>query len=147
MAGFIHLTLPNARIVHVRRDPLDNCISCFVTLFEHTHAYMNDMGDLGRYYRAYEALMDHWRRVLPEGVMLDVNYEDVVYDLEAQARRIVAHCGLEWDDACLSFHKTERPVRTASVAQVRRPIYGSSIGRAQAYRDQLGPLLNALGIE
>jgi tetratricopeptide (TPR) repeat protein len=147
MAGFIHLTLPNARIVHMRRDPLDNCISCFATMFKHTHAYMNDMGDLGRYYRAYEALMDHWRRVLPDGVMLDVQYEDVVYDLEGQARRIFAHCGLEWDDACLSFHKTERPVRTASVAQVRQPIYRSSIGRAQAYRDQLGPLLNALGIE
>jgi len=88
--------------------------------------------------------MDHWREVLPEGVMLEVQYEQVVADFEAQARRIVAHCGLEWDDACLTFHKTERSVRTASVTQVRQPIYSSSVGRWRAYEDLLQPFVRAL---
>jgi len=83
--------------------------------------------------------------VLPPGAMLEVQYEDVVADLESQARRIVAYCGLEWDDACLSFHTTERPVRTASATQVRQPIYRSSVGRRQGYEDLLRPFLEALG--
>ena len=96
------------------------------------HTY--DLGELGRHYRAYRTLMTHWRDVLPDGAMIDVRYEDVVSDLEGQARRIVAHCGLEWDDACLAFHGTERAVNTASVVQVRQPLYTSSVGRAQGLR-------------
>jgi hypothetical protein len=143
-AGLIHLALPNARIVHARRDPVDTCVSCFSLNFSEPQDFAYDLGELGRYYRAYEQLMVHWRAVLPESVMLDVQYEDVVADMETQARRIVAHCGLEWDDACLAFHKVERPVRTASATQVREPIYRSSVGRSRAYRDHLQPLLEAL---
>ena len=142
--GLIHLVLPNARIIHTRRAPLDTCLSCFSTLFAEGNSYSYDLKELGRYYRGYEALMAHWRSVLPLSVMLEVQYEDVVTDLEHQARRIVAHCGLEWDDACLDFHKTQRPIRTASAAQVRQPIYKSSVGRWRAYEPLLGPLLAEL---
>jgi tetratricopeptide (TPR) repeat protein len=143
-AGLIHLALPNARIIHLRRDPIDICLSCFSILFASDHPYAYDLGELGRCYRAYEALMEHWRKVLPPGVMLEVQYEEVTADFEGQARRIVAHCGLEWDDACLSFHETERPVRTASAVQVRQPIYRTSVGRWRPYEHLLGPLLEAL---
>ena len=145
--GLIHLALPNARIIHTRRDPVDVCLSNFSLLFDGDrlpHSY--DLAELGRYYRAYEALMEHWRRVLPEAVMLDVQYEELVADVEAQARRIVAYCGLEWDDACLAFHENQRPVRTSSNSQVRRPIYRSAIGRPRPSTELLRPLLDALGI-
>jgi tetratricopeptide (TPR) repeat protein len=143
--GLIHLALPHAKIIHSMRDPVDTCISCFSKLFsaEQNHTY--DLGELGRYYKRYEQLMAHWRRVLPPGRMLDVQYEDVVGDLETQARRIIAYCGLPWDDACLAFHKTDRPVRTASATQVRQPIYKSAVGRWRVYEKDLGPLLGALG--
>jgi hypothetical protein len=143
-AGLIHLALPNARMIHVRRDPVATCLSCFSKLFTDGQFHTYDLGELGRYYRAYEALMGHWRRVLPEGVMLEVRYEDVVEDLEQQARRIVAHCGLPWHDACLAFHKTQRPIRTASAAQVRRPIYRSSLGGWRLEDALLRPLLEGL---
>src|SRR5262249_3926494 len=104
-----------------------------------------DLGELGRYYSAYEALMARWRSVLPDGVMLEVQYEELVTDFERQARRIVAHCGLAWDHACLKFHATQRPVRTASAVQVRRPIYGEAVGRWRPYEKMLGPLREALG--
>jgi tetratricopeptide (TPR) repeat protein len=143
-AGLIRLALPNARIIHTMRDPIDNCISCFSKLFsaEQNHTY--DLAELGRYHRRYAHLMQHWRNVLPEGSFLDVQYEDVVTDLEAQARRIIAYCGLPWDDRCLSFHKTDRPVRTASATQVRQPIYSSAVGRWRVYEKFLGPLLSEL---
>jgi len=144
--GLIHLALPGARIIHVRRDPVDTCLSCFSLLFTGDQPYAYDLGELGRYYRAHEALMAHWRDVLPPGTMLEVNYEEVVDDLEGQARRIVAHCGLEWDDACLAFHETRRPVATASSLQVRRPIYRGSVGRWRPYRHLLQPLLRELGL-
>jgi Sulfotransferase family len=144
--GLIHLALPNARIIHARRDPVDTCFSCFSLLFHHNgNHYTYNLGELGRFYRAYDSLMAHWRAVLPPGLMLEVRYEEVVDDLEKQARAIIAHCGLEWDDACLAFHKTRRPVRTASMAQVRKPIYHSSVGRWRPYRDQLRPLFEELG--
>jgi tetratricopeptide (TPR) repeat protein len=146
-AGLIHLVLPNARIIHARRNPLDTCFSCFSLLFSGNQPYAYDLGELGRYYRAYDRLMTHWRSVLPEGVMIEVNYEDLVGDLETHARRIIAHCGLNWEAACLSFYKTQRPVRTASSAQVRQPIYRSSIGRWRPYREQLLPLLAALELD
>jgi tetratricopeptide (TPR) repeat protein len=139
--GLIHLALPNARVIHVRRDPIDTCFSCFSKLFVQDQApYSYDLRELGRYYRAYEALMAHWRRVLPQSAMLEAQYEDVVGDLEGQARRIVAYCGLEWDARCLDFHRTQRHVRTASLAEVRQPIYASSVGRWRAYEAFLEPL-------
>jgi tetratricopeptide (TPR) repeat protein len=142
--GLIHLALPNARIIHTCRDPRDTATSCFSLLFALGHAYSYDLAELGRYLRAYQKLMRHWHQLLPEGVMIDVQYETLVSDLEAQAKRIVAHCGLEWDDACLSFYEAKRPVRTASVIQVRQPIYGSSVGRWRAYESELQPLLSEL---
>jgi tetratricopeptide (TPR) repeat protein len=141
--GLIRLALPNARIIHTQRDPLDTCLSCFSRLFG-AKSFTAELGELGRHYRAYAALMEHWRRVLPDGAMLEVQYEDMVGDFENQARRIVTYCGLEWDDRCLAFHRTSRPVRTASVTQVRRPIYGTSVGRWRAYEPWLGPLFAAL---
>src|SRR5262249_52799516 len=97
-----------------------------------------------RYYRAYDALMQHWRSVLPPGAMLEVRYEDLVGDLEGQARQLLAYCGLEWDASCLSFHETKRPVETASLVQVRKPIHAGAIARARLYGERLAPLVNAL---
>jgi tetratricopeptide (TPR) repeat protein len=144
LAGLIHLVLPNARIIHACRDARDTAFSCFSLLFSGTLEFTYDLAELGRYYGAYLKLMAHWREVLPEGTMLEVQYEDVISDLKTQARRIIAHCGLEWDDACLSFYKTERSVRTASAIQVRQPIYQSSIGRWRLHEQELQPLLREL---
>jgi tetratricopeptide (TPR) repeat protein len=144
--GLIHLALPNARIIHTVRNPLDTCISCFSKLFTLEQNYTYDLAELGRYYRRYQRLMAHWHQVLPQGRILDVHYEEVVADLEGQARRIIAHCGLDWDERCLAFHKTERPVRTASAIQVRQPIYNASIGRWRVHEPFLGPLLAELRV-
>ena len=144
-AGLIHLALPNARIIHTRRDPVDNCLSCFSQLFLKRNEFSYDLGELGRFFRAVEELAAYWRDVLPAGVMLDVQYEDVVADIETQARRILDFCGLEWDEACLAFDSVERPIHTASMSQVRQPLYASSVGRGRVYQGQLQPLLEALG--
>jgi Sulfotransferase family len=143
--GLIHLVLPNAPIIHVKRDPVDTCISCFSKLFSGSQDHTYDLAELGRYYVKYIELMEHWRAVLPAGRVLDVQYEDLIADFETQARRIVEYCGLEWHANCLAFHKTERPVRTASATQVRKPIYKTSIGRWRVYGEHIGPLLKALG--
>ena len=141
--GLIHVMLPNAKIIHVNRNPVDTCLSCFTTLFKPKYTY--DLAELGRYYVDYARLMDHWRSVLPAGAFLEVQYEDVVADQERQARRMIDFCGLEWNDACLDFHKNKRSVNTASMTQVRRPIYKSSMERWRPYEKYLGPLLDALG--
>jgi tetratricopeptide (TPR) repeat protein len=140
-AGLIHLALPDATIIHAVRDPVDTCISCFSKLFTEGNFQTYDLAELGRYYRHYRALMQHWREVLPPQRILDVHYEDTVADVESVARRIVAHCGLPWDQRCLEFYSTTRIVRTSSAAQVRRPIYASSIGRRYSYGALLEPLL------
>jgi tetratricopeptide (TPR) repeat protein len=144
LAGAIHLALPNARIIHTVRDPVDTCISCFSKLFAGSTLYNYDLAELGRYYRHYLALMAHWHDVLPPGRILDVRYEDVVADLEGQARRILAHCGLPWDPQCLSFYRSSRPVMTSSASQVRQPIYTSAVGRWHNYERFLAPLLSEL---
>jgi tetratricopeptide (TPR) repeat protein len=145
LIGMIHLMLPQASIIHVRRDPIDTCMSCFSKLFTQGQEFANDLGELGRFYRAYRAVMAHWRRVLPQGAMLDVDYEDLVMDFQPQAARILDHCGLDWSPRCLAFDKTARPVRTASAPQVRKPLYTTAIGRGRRYGDLLQPLLEALG--
>src|SRR6266436_407756 len=145
-AGLIHLALPRARIIHVKRNAIDTCVSCYSLLFAEDQPFTYDLGELGRYYKAYEALMSHWRSVLPPGRMLEVRYDDLVEDLEGQARRLVAHCGVDWDRRCLAFHETKRPVHTASLAQVRKPIYTNSIGRSRLYGSRLKPLMDALEI-
>lgn len=144
--GLIHLALPNARFIHSRRSPLQTCLSIFSRIFRDV-PFGYDLGELGRYYRAYDALMAHWRSVLPEGVMLEVDYEELVGDLEGNVRRMLAHCGLEWDERCLAFHQTTRQVITASSAQVRRPLYRTSLQRWQPRQALLAPLLDALGPE
>jgi len=145
-AGLIHLALPNSRIVHVRRDAVDTCVSCFSQNFSGEQPFAYDLAELGRYYRAYEKLMAHWRDTLPPDAMLEIRYEELVADFEPNARRLIAYAGLEWDRACLEFHRTQRPIRTASVAQVRRPIYTTSIGRWRGHAGRLRPLLDALEI-
>ncbi len=145
--GLIHLALPNARIIHVQRDPADTCLSCFSRLFAGDLPFTYDLAELGRYYQAYASLMAHWRAVLPEGAMIEVKYEELVADFPAQARRLVDYCGLEWDDRCSAFYETRRPVTTSSAAQVRLPIYQDSIGRWQSYAPWLGPLLDELSVK
>jgi len=145
MIGLIRLILPNARIIHTVRNPIDTCVSCYSKPFVSGHLdFSYDLGELGRYYRGYSELMAHWRNVLPPDAMLDVAYEDVVDDLEGQARRLIDYCGLPWDDRCLDFHHTSRPVSTASAVQVRQPLFRSSLQRWRKYEAGLGPLLREL---
>jgi len=144
-AGLIRLTLPNALIVHIRRNPVDTCLSCFSKLFlAHQPCFTYDLGELGRYYSAYRKLMAHWRKVLPADKFIELDYEDLIDDLPGQTRRILAASGLEWHPACEAFTETKRTVRTASAYQVRQPLYRSSIGRSGPYKKFLGPLLKAL---
>jgi Flp pilus assembly protein TadD len=130
--GLIHLALPRARIIHVRRDRFDTCMSCYARLFAGDIPYAYDLGELGRYYDAYAKLMGYWRQVLPPGVMIEIAYETLVADIVGQTRRLLDHCGLAWDEACLAFHSGGRPVRTASTVQVRQPLYTSAVGRWRA---------------
>jgi tetratricopeptide (TPR) repeat protein len=146
-AGLIALILPGARIVHARRDPVDTCLSCYTKLFGGDQSFTYDLAELGTFYRYYERLMAHWRSVLPADRFIEVDYEAVVEDLEGQARRLIEFLGLPWDDACLNFHENRRVVRTASVNQVRQPIYRTSKGRWREHAAHLGPLLDALGID
>jgi hypothetical protein len=141
--GLIHVAFPNAKIIHTRRDPVDTCLSCFEGYFEGL-AYTNNLGELGRFYHHYERLMAAWARVLPPGAFLDVDYRALITDFEASVRRIIAFCDLEWDDACLAFHKAERAVRTASAAQVRQALYTTSLNRWRPSDEILRPLLDGL---
>ncbi|MBF0463268.1 MAG: tetratricopeptide repeat protein [Magnetococcales bacterium] len=145
LLGLIVSALPNAHIIHVQRNPLDTCFSCFTTLFSVGQEFSYDLKELGLYYRAYADLMAHWRTVLPPGSMLEVQYEQLVANPEPEISRLLSCCGLEWQAACLDFHHTDRPVQTASAPQVRQPLYKTSVDRWQAYRYHLEPLLDALG--
>ncbi len=145
-AGLIRLMLPDARIIHCRRDPVDTCLSCYTKLFVGDVPFAYDLTELGRFHRDYQALMAHWRKVLPASRFLEVDYEAVVEDIEREARRMLNFLGLPWNDAVLRFHETERPVRTASVNQVREPLYRTSVGSWKTYAAELGPLLKALGV-
>jgi len=143
--GLIHLMLPHAKIIHVKRNPVDTCLSGFTNLFNKSLHHSYDLTEMGRYYRNYATLMDHWRKVLPADAFYEVQYEELVTDHENQARALLEYCNLPWDDACLNFHKNERNIRTASVTQVRQPLYTSSVERWRKYEKHLGPLLAALG--
>jgi len=144
--GMIHLALPNARFIHSRRAPLETCLSNFSRPFRDV-PFSYDLGELGRYYRAYDALMAHWRSVLPDGVMLEVRYEELVDDLEGNARRMLAHCGLAWDERCMAFYQNTRQVTTASGLQVRKPLYRTSLNRWHPPTAVLQPLYDTLGPE
>ncbi len=146
-AGLIPLILPGARIIHARRNPVDTCLSCYSKLFGGEQRFTYNQEELGAFYRHYEKLMAYLRTVLPADRFLEVDYESVVDNLEDEARRMIAFAGLPWDDACLAFHSNRRVVRTASVNQVRQPIYTTSKGRWHAYAPFLQPLLAALGNE
>ena len=142
--GLIHLILPNAKIIDARRHPMACCFSGFKQLFASGQEFTYGLGEIGRYYRDYVELMDHWDAVLP-GKVLRVQYEDVVADLEPEVRRILDHCGLPFEEACLNFHRTERSVRTPSSEQVRQPIYKSGLEQWRNFEPYLDPLKQALG--
>lgn len=144
MLGLIHALLPNARIVHVARDAVDTCLSCFTRLFERSQYHTYDQNELGRYYNAYSRIMAHWEQILPKEAFYTVRYESLVDDPETESRALLNYCGLEWHDACLSFHAAKRRVRTASVTQVRSPVYLTSVQKWRHYEKHLGPLLSVL---
>ncbi len=144
LIGMIKLILPNAKIIHCCRDPLDTCLSIFKNLFtSEGQYYAYDLNELGRYYSFYRDLMDHWHEVLPNFIF-DIHYEDVILDQESRTRALLEYCGLEWDEACLEFHKLDRPVYTASFAQVRRPIYKDSVQSWKNYENEMQPLIDLL---
>jgi tetratricopeptide (TPR) repeat protein len=142
--GIIALMFPGAKVVHCRRDPLDNCTSCYFTSFAEEVTFAADLVALGRYYADYHRLMAHWSEVLPLK-MLELKYEDLVSDTEAAIRRLLDYCELDWEPACLKFHETRREIRTPSRWQVRQPIYRNSVARWRHYEKHLEPLKLALG--
>jgi len=141
--GHILKALPNAKIIHLRRHPIDSCYAVYKTLFRDGYLFSYDLEDLGRFYLGYLDLMAHWRRVLP-GRFLDVDYEALVENQEAVTRQMIDFCGLEWNEACLSFEKNASPTLTASAAQVRQPIYKSSVALWRRYEKELDPLIRVL---
>jgi tetratricopeptide (TPR) repeat protein len=146
--GLIRRALPNARIVHVTRHPMASCYAMFKTLFKDGYPFSYDLGDVGRYYVGYRRLMDHWRKSMP-GVIYDISYERLVRNQEHESRRLLAACGLEWEDECLEFHRNPTVTTTASASQVRRPIYESSLNQWRHYESELTGLqdqLRAAGI-
>jgi tetratricopeptide (TPR) repeat protein len=142
--GLIHLMLPNAKIVHIRRNPVDTCLSGFSKLFNNGQAHSYNLTELGRYYRNYNKLMTYWHKVIPSDNFMEIQYEDLVANSEKKSRELISFVGLEWNEACLNFQQNKRAVRTASIAQIRKPIYQSSIAKWKRYEDHLGPLLDAL---
>ena len=144
--GLIRAILPNATIIHMRRDRRDNCLSNYFRNFSQVAPHNHDFADLGHYYRQYERLMAHWDTVFP-GKVFHLDYEWIVREQEAASRALIDRCGLEWNNRCLDFHRTERTVQTASYMQVRRPIYDDSIARWRNYDRHLGKLFHALGAE
>jgi len=138
-AGLIHLAVPRAKIVNLRRHPMDTCYAVYKQLFRDAYPFSYDLDELGRYYVAYDALMRHWNAVMP-GVIHTVSYEDVVADVAGETRRLLDYCGLPWEDACLQFHRSTRAATTASALQVRQPIYDTSVGKWRHYATQLEPL-------
>jgi tetratricopeptide (TPR) repeat protein len=138
--GLIALMLPDAKIIDARRHPLDACFSCWRQLFAKGQNFTYDLTEIGEYYLQYQRMMDHWDRVLP-GRVLTVQYEEVVSDFEPQVRRLLAFCGLPWQDECLRFYESDRTVRTPSAEQVRQPIYDRSVGHWRRYERHLGELL------
>jgi tetratricopeptide (TPR) repeat protein len=143
--GLIYLMFPNAKIINTRRNPIDNCLSAFTKLFKDDMPHSYDLGEIGRYYRKYEEIMTHWQKVLPAGVLMTLQYEDMVEDTEKHAKELITFLELPWDKACLEFHSSARPVKTASVAQVRKPIYKHAVKRWEKYGAGLEPLIQALG--
>jgi hypothetical protein len=148
-AGLIHKALPRARIISLSRHPMDSCYSMYKQLFRDAYPFSYDQQDLAAYFVAYHRLMQHWHSVTP-GVILTVRYEDLVEETEREARRVIEHCGLEWEEQCMDFHKSTSASTTASATQVRQKVYTSSVGKWRAYEKELSPLrasLEAAGID
>jgi tetratricopeptide (TPR) repeat protein len=141
--GLIHLMLPNAKIIDARRHPLDSCLGCYRQLFAKGQSFTYDLIDIGEYFLQYQRMMDHWHDVLP-GRVLTVQHEEVVRDLEGQVRRILEYCKLPFEESCLTYYETDRPIRTASSEQVRQPVYTDSLGFWRRYEAQLGELIEVL---
>lgn len=141
--GFLSLILPQAKIINARRHPLDSCLGSYKQLFGRGQPFTYDLNELGEYYLQYQRMMNHWHEVLP-GHVLDLQYEDLVADLEGNVRRLLEFCELPWEDSCLRFHENPRAVRTASSEQVRQPIYSSATHRWRNYEQHLGPLIEVL---
>ncbi len=141
--GFIRLILPNAKIIDARRHPLDSCLSCFRQLFARGQPFTYDLTDIGEYFLEYQRLMDHWHEAL-QGQVLTVQYEDVVQDFDNQVRRLLEFCELPWEDSCVRFYETDRPVRTASSEQVRQPVHTKSINFWRNFEDKLDELITVL---
>jgi hypothetical protein len=143
--GLLYMLFPNAKFINTRRTPVDTCWSAFTKLFKDDMPHSYDFGELGRYHLKYEELMAHWQAVLPPGTIKTVVYEEVVDNVEACARELVEFVDLPWDPACLAFHRSDRPVKTASVVQVRKPVYRTSLERWRRYGTEIQPLVDALG--
>lgn len=141
--GLIHLALPKAKIISLQRDPMDTCYAIYKQLFVDAYPFSYDLEELARYYVAYRQLMEHWNTTLP-GVVHTVHYEALVNDLEGESRRMLDFCGLDWQAECLSFHENRAASTTASTAQIRRPIYTSSIGKWRNFERQLQPVARIL---
>jgi tetratricopeptide (TPR) repeat protein len=144
--GLIRRALPGARIVHVVRHPMAVCHAMYKTLFKSGYPFSYDLREIAKYYAAYVRLMAHWRRTLP-GAIHEIRYEDLVADQQGETRRLLQHCGLEWEDGCLAFHRNPTPSTTASASQVRRPLYDSSVSQWRHYETELGELKEALMAE
>jgi hypothetical protein len=144
LLGMIRQVFPRATIVHCRRHPIDTCLSIFATDFEATIDFAGDRGSLVFFYRQYQRLMAHWREVLPPDRFIEVDYEALVADPAPLTRRLVANCGLQWNDACLAPHRNQRRITTASVWQARQPIYRTSVERWKRYEPWLGELRQLL---
>lgn len=142
--GLIQLMFPGARVVHTVRHPMDTCISCFAQRFTGFMPWAGDLGHLGFFYRQYVRVMKHWKRVL-DLPMLELQYEEVVEDLDASARRLIDFVGLPWEETCLRFHETKRLAQTSSYAQVRQPLYRTSVARYRRYGSAVAPLRESLG--
>ena len=141
--GFISKCFPNAKLIHCKRNPLDNCLSIFKNIFESGNEYAYNLVETGKYYKLYEDLMKHWCETLAVPIC-DVVYDDIIVDQKKETERLLRYCNLPWEDNCLSFYKTEGVVKTASVAQVRKPIYKGSVELWRKYSDRLGPLIEIL---
>ena len=140
--GVLSALFPNATVIHCRRDLRDVALSCWMADFRSVY-WANQPSHIGTKFRGYQRLMDHWHKVLPVTIH-DVDYEETVADLEGVARRMIAAVGLEWDPACLDFHRTSRSVRTSSVVQVRKPLYNRSVARWKPYQHEMADLFNAV---
>lgn len=141
--GFMQVILANAKIINARRHPLDSCLGSYKQLFARGQPFTYDLYEIGEYYLEYQRIMDHWHEVLP-GAVLDVQYEEVVADLDTQVRRILEFCDLPFEEECLRFHETRRAVKTASSEQVRQPIYSEALHRWRNYEEHLAPLIEVL---